>query len=161
MIVLGRIPNRLRLDGGDDRRRLIGLGTLDRGARFRVLPFILRKDCRAILGADIIALAIELGWIVRCKENREQVAVADDLRIETDPDRLGMAGAPATHLAIGRIGGRAASVAALDPAHARDIEEHRLGAPETSARQDGHLLGHDLLLVEAREMATRLPGRKG
>ena len=44
---------------------------LDRGPGFRFLRFVLQEDRRAILGADIIALAVELGGVVgprrRCR----------------------------------------------------------------------------------------------
>ena len=64
VVILGLVPFGQRFDGGDDRRRTIRLGAFDRGAGFCFLFGRMRKDRRAILRADLIALAVELRRIL-------------------------------------------------------------------------------------------------
>ena len=104
--------------------------------RRRLLLAARREDRRAILGADVIALAVELGRIVGGEEDVEQLVIGDRVGIEGDPDRLGMAGVAAADLPVGRVGDMAADIAALDLRDADHVLEHRLGAPEAPARQE-------------------------
>jgi hypothetical protein len=53
-----------------------------------------------------------------------------------------MAGVAVADLLVGRVAYVPAGIAAFDRFHADDIQEHRLGAPETPARQYRNLLGH-------------------
>src|SRR4030095_2556233 len=72
VIILRRIPFGLGLDGGDDRLVLFLLRPFDGGARLGFLALVLREDGRAILRADVAALPVELGRVVRREENIEQ-----------------------------------------------------------------------------------------
>ena len=92
--------------------------------------------------ADVIALAIELGWVVRREEDVEQVVVAELRIVEGDADRFGMAGIAAADLLVGWVRDRSAGIAALDLLDPDDIEEHGLGAPEAPAREDCDFVGH-------------------
>ena len=65
----------------------------------------------------------------------EQLGVADLRRIEIDLHRLGMAGLFAADFAIIGIARLAAGIARDDVAHAFDMLEHRLDAPEAAARK--------------------------
>ena len=103
----------MRLDGGHHPAVVVGVGALDRGPGLRFLRLVLGEDRRAILGADVIALAVELGRVVDREEDVEQVAIADLVGIEGDADRLGMAGVAAAYLLVGRIGGLPAGIAAV------------------------------------------------
>src|SRR5436305_13745800 len=113
MIILGRPPVAQRLDRRHDAAAEILVGAGDRLARLAVLLVALREDRRAILGADVIALAIELRRVVGREEDIQQIVVAELLRIEGDPDRFGVAGVAAAYLLIGGAGDRAAGVAAF------------------------------------------------
>ncbi len=114
---------------------MLGLGAFDRGARGSFLVFIVWEDGAAILGADVVALAVERRRIMRCEEDIEQHVVTDDVGIVRDADRLGMAGIAAAHIAIAGIVGGAADIAADNRFDAVDLQEYSLGAPETSAGQ--------------------------
>ena len=83
---------------------------------------------------DIVALAVQLGRVVRPHEHVEDFAIGDRRGVEGHPDRLGMAGGAAADLLVGRVRHRAADIAALDFAHADHVAEHRLGAPEAPSR---------------------------
>ena len=67
-----------------------GLAQLvDIGAGNTGLGRVLREDSRSILRSNVRALAIDLGRIGDdCKEDSQQVGIADFVRIELDPDGL-------------------------------------------------------------------------
>src|SRR5580700_8451350 len=100
MVVFGREEFLAGLDLGDDRRvermRLveltdIGLGDL---CLFRIEG----EDRRAVLGADVRALAVQFGRIVRHREiNLQNAAVADLPRIIGNAYRLRVTGAARTY----------------------------------------------------------------
>ena len=50
------------------------------------------EDRRAVLGADVPALAVHLGRVVEAPEPVDELAVGDLVRVERDLDRLGVAG---------------------------------------------------------------------
>ena len=108
----------------------------DRGFGFGALRIVKREQRSAVLGADIAALAVELGRIVRGKVDVEQVGETDHRRVESHGNRLGMAGLAAAYFLVSRVGTSPADIAALDRAHPVKAAKHRLGAPETSARQN-------------------------
>src|SRR5687767_423164 len=92
VIILGRVPFGLRLDGCRDLAVILLIGPLDRRLRRVALGFVLREDRRTILGADVIALPVDLGRVMSGEENVEQVVEAELLRVKGDANRLGMAG---------------------------------------------------------------------
>ena len=102
------------------------------------------------MGADVVALTVELGRVMEGEEYLQQLAIAELVSVEGNADRLGMAGIAAADLLVGRIDGLPAGIAAFDRLHSDDIEEHRLGAPETSACEHRHFIGH-LLSPPAKE----------
>src|SRR5215831_1467344 len=94
MVVLGCVELPIRLDLGDDcpieDARLVELSDIGLGDP-RLLG-IRRKDCRAILCADIRTLAIELGWIMDDREiNLQDPSIADLAGVERDPHGFRMA----------------------------------------------------------------------
>src|SRR5215210_3120390 len=112
MVVLGGIPFAVGLDCSHDAAVVVGIVALDRGARLALLLVVEGEDRRAILGADVIALAVELGRVVGREKDVEQVVVAQLLIVEGDSDRFGMAGVAAANLLVRGIGEVAAGVAA-------------------------------------------------
>src|SRR5262252_3935896 len=102
VIILGVIEGLRVLDLGRDRAIALGLERrlVDRARGFGEL-FLLgrgRVDGRAILRADIIALAHALGRVVAFPESLQEPVVADLLRVIDDEHDLGMAGAAAANL---------------------------------------------------------------
>src|ERR1035437_9221457 len=104
MVALSRIKRATRLDCGDDCLpehvclvELVDVGLGDVG-----LLGICREDRRAILGAVIRALVIELGGIVNRKEDLEQLAVADQSGVKSDLDRFRVPGRTAANGFIDR-----------------------------------------------------------
>lgn len=49
------------------------------------------KDCGAITGPSVIALAVQCGWIMNLKKEFEKLAIAELLRVEGDLDCLRVA----------------------------------------------------------------------
>src|SRR4029079_18330625 len=106
VVVLGVVEVVQRRDLGRDlavdtaaesvlERRARRVGRLTLGVARRV-------DRRAVLGADIVALAHALGRIVVLPEALQQRVIARLLRVEDDEDNLGVAGAGAADLGVGR-----------------------------------------------------------
>ena len=101
--------------------------------RLCLLMFIEWEDGRAILCADIIALAVELRRIMRRKKDVKQIGIANDSRIETDANRFGVPSGPRANLFVSGIRNCAADVAAFQCRNTGESLEHRLHAPETAA----------------------------
>src|SRR5215467_1167776 len=91
------------------------------------------EDRRPILRSDVVALAVERRRIVNHEEYLEDFHERHYVRVERDPDHLGMPGFPRADLRIGRVRGLPAHVSGLDRFHAPQIVEYRLQAPEASA----------------------------
>src|SRR5205807_9164902 len=87
-------------------------------------------DRRAVLGADIIALAHALSRVVAFPEYLEERLVARHLRVVDHEDGLGVPGLPAAHFFIARVGGRAAGIADRGGPHPGRLPEFALGAPK-------------------------------
>src|SRR5215207_10713212 len=137
MIVLGVIEfARWRDLGGDGAETLGGKRLLVRRLR-RVGGLALRiaegVDRRAILGADIVALAHALSRVVTFPERLQELLVGDLLRIEHDQHHFGMTGAARADLLIGRIGRVSAGIADGGRMDAvTELPELALCAPETA-----------------------------
>src|SRR6185312_17193684 len=117
------------------------------------------KDRRAITRADIGALAIDLGRIMRHREiDLQDAAIGDAMRIEGDLHGFGMAGLLAAHRLVVRIVLLAAGIARDRFDHAVDMLEDALDAPEapTGNNRDlgGCLAGR--LVLHRRRHDTRL-----
>src|SRR6266851_5179386 len=98
------------------------------------------EDRRAVLAAEIEALAVAGGRIVDPPERLEQSRVADLARVEPHLDRLGVAGAAPADPLVGGVGHMPAGVAGGGRQHAVDLAEGRLNAPEASCGE-GRALG--------------------
>ena len=99
------------------------------------------EDGGAVLGADVVALAVEGGGIVDGEEDVQQVGVGDASGVEGDADDLGMTGAPGADLVVGGVGGGATGIAGDDIGDAEDLVEDGFEAPEAAAGEDGGLKG--------------------
>jgi hypothetical protein len=109
------------------------------GERGRHLIGVVDEDRRAVLAADVPALAVAGGWVVDVPERVEQLGVADLARIERHLDRLGMTGIAGAHVAVVGVRGGAAAVANASGAHALDLAKARLHPPETAGGEGGDL----------------------
>src|SRR6185437_2356450 len=96
-------------------------------------------DRRAVLRADVVALAHALGRVVALPEGLEQRVVADDARIEDDQHGLGMAGEAGADFLIGGVGRVAAGIAHRGGVDAGQAPEAALGAPEAAEAEDRRL----------------------
>jgi hypothetical protein len=103
MVVLRGPPLADRLDGGHDAAAIVLIRPPDRFARLALLLCVLREDRGPILGADVIALAVELGRIVCREKDVEQVAIAQLLIVEGDADRFRVPGIAAADLLVGGL----------------------------------------------------------
>ena len=95
------------------------------------------------MGANVIALPIELGRIVGREEDIQQIVVGDSVGIEGHADRLGMTCVTAANLLVRRIDDIAADVSAFDGLHSYDVVEYGFGAPEAPACENSDFLSHD------------------
>src|SRR5437870_3648848 len=96
------------------------------------------EDRRPVLGADVMALAVERGGVVDGEEDFEEVPVGDDAGIERDLHRLGVARAARADRLVGRIRGLPADVAGLDRLDAFHPVIDRLQTPEAPSGQRGY-----------------------
>src|SRR4030067_1083743 len=86
-------------------RRLVGVARALGGAPLRLAVAV---DRRAVLGADVRALAHSLRRVVAFPEPAEQLPVAHDARVEDDEHHLGVAREAAADLLV-RPAGRPAA----------------------------------------------------
>ena len=123
-------------EAGRGQRRLVAVARrLDRGA------LLVRAvvDGRAVLRADVVALAHALRRVVALPE-RAQDLVARHLRgVEHDEHGLGVAGRAAADLLVGRVRRVAAGVADGGRVDAVELPEQPLGAPEAAHADDQRL----------------------
>src|SRR5260370_25546596 len=97
------------------------------------------EDRRAVLAADVEALAVTGGRIVDSPERLEQLRVADLGRVEPHLDHLGVAGAVPADPFVAAVGDVAARVARGSLQHPADLAEGRLRTPEASCGACGAL----------------------
>src|SRR6185437_6373866 len=97
------------------------------------------EDLRAVLAAEVEALAVTGGRIVDLPEFLEQLRVADLGRVEPYLDRLGVAGAVSADPFVAGVGDVAAGVAHSSLQHPVDLAEGRLHTPEASCGECGAL----------------------
>src|SRR5215470_7441845 len=88
------------------------------------------EDRRAILAAEIEALAVAGGRVVVLPEHLKQLRVADLGRVEPYLDRLGVAGAVPADLSVAGVRDVAAGVASSGLQHPVDLAEGRLHTPK-------------------------------
>src|SRR5260370_24697 len=94
------------------------------------------EDRRAVLAADVEALAVTGGRIVDPPERLEQLRVADLGRVEPHLDRLGVAGAAPADPLIGGVRHMPAGIADSGLQHPVDLAESPLDSPEASFCED-------------------------
>ncbi len=136
MVGFCRVETLARLDPGDDRLaedaclvQLVDIG-LGNARLFRRG----REDRRAVLGAAIGSLAVQLGRIVGDgKIDLQQMTEADLVRIEHHLDRLGMARRTAADGLVFRRVLRTAGIAGDRADHTVDMLKDALHAPEATA----------------------------
>src|SRR5690606_2289357 len=75
-----------------------------------LLPRRVRKNDRAILGTDIVALSHALRGIVGFPKDLQQLLETNFIGLINHTHHLGVTSHPATHLLIGRIGRKPARV---------------------------------------------------
>ena len=116
---------------------VIGGDHLARGGFLRSAREI---EGRAVLRADIIALAHALGRVMALKEQFHEVREGDFGGVEDDLDDLGMAGAAGADFFVGRVRGDAAGIADTGQPDALGLPEDPLGAPEAAEAENGRLV---------------------
>jgi hypothetical protein len=142
VVGLGREEGLVHLDFGDDGGvKDAGLVELaDIGLGGIGLCGAGREDRRPVLRADIRPLAVQLGRVVRDREeDLQQLPIADLLWVEGHLDGLGVPGvAVADELVLRRLC-FPAGIAGDRVRHAFDVLEDTLHAPETATGEDRRL----------------------
>ena len=149
VVVLGQVvgaaelSRRVRgvLDGGDagsqpQAGQLALEGLADPHSRL-ALGRRRRPHRRAVLGADVVAVAVQVRGVVVLPESPQQglPALAADGRVVDDAHRLGVTGRPGTHLLVRGVGRLAAHVAHRRRDDAVLAPQDPLHAPEAAGRQ--------------------------
>ena len=149
VVLLGGPEHRRRDDLRGDRLREPRLRPrLRLRSGLRLLRRV-REDRGPILRADVPALPVHLGRIVKAPERVHELAVGDLARVERHLDPLRVPRAAAADVLVGRILGLAADVADLDVGDARRVPELDLDAPEAAGRE-GRGLRRALMCAPAR-----------
>ena len=89
----------------------------------------------------VVALAIDLGRVMRVPEKLQQPLQRRLRRIELDADHLRVAGRPGGDLLVGRVRPVATGITTDDGLHPGKELVSRLGAPEAAAAEDEELGG--------------------
>jgi hypothetical protein len=97
------------------------------------------KDDRAVVGANVIALAVEGGGVVDGPKNVEDVGVGNNGGVVLDAHGFGMAGGAARDLLVGGVGDVTASITGRYSRDALNLLVGGLQAPKTSSGKDGGL----------------------
>jgi hypothetical protein len=118
---------------GASQRLLVDVARLLGGPTLLVVSVVNR---RAVLRADVVALAHSLRWVVGLPEHRKQVPVGDLLGVEADEHGLGVSGPTAANLLVDRVLSEASRVADRRSVNAVDLPEPTLGPPEAAETQD-------------------------
>src|SRR5512139_574331 len=110
------------------------------------------ENRRAVLSADVVALAVELGRVVQREEHLQQVAVRNHVWVEAHLHHLGVAGVAVADVLVGRVLRVAPHVAGDGGFDAAQAVEHRFEAPEAAAGEGGDFTWHGIApLVDAPE----------
>src|ERR1700722_14198774 len=91
----------------------------------------------AILGSDILPLAIEGRRVVRREKDFEYLAIGCHGRIKGNLKHFGMTRRASAYLFVARVSHSAAGITRDHRAHALQLLEHRLHAPEAAPAQRG------------------------
>src|SRR5207245_6146479 len=131
----GPVQRRRRGDLRDDLppyRLLLGVTGGDRGF---LLASAMAEDRRAVLAAEIEALAVAGGRIVDPPERLKQLRVADLGRVEPHLDRLGVAGAAPADPLVSGVRHMPAGIAQSVLPHPVDLAEGSLDSTEASGAE--------------------------
>src|SRR5215510_4490731 len=90
----------------------------------------------AVLGADIVSLPIQGGWVMDGEKDFEQLAIGELVRIEGYAHYFNMAGIAGANLAICRVVDVPAHVTGFNRLHTIKTVEHCFQTPEASAAKD-------------------------
>ena len=101
------------------------------------------EDGGAVLGAHVVALAVEGGGVVNGEEDVQDIGVGDLRGVEGDAHDFRVTSAAGTHLLVGGIDVGTAGVTGDDIGDAGDLVEDGFEAPEASAGEDGDFKRED------------------
>ena len=146
-------------DDGSAKRVTLGQPLFHGDGRLLLLRGVI-KDDRAILRADVGALAVARGRVVVLPKNFEQLLVADPARIVLDLDHLGMAGAVGAHVMVAGVFQVSPLVTHGGRRHPFQLAKRRLHAPKTPAAEGSFFhLGRSLFLSRCRPRTGPQLGR--
>ena len=136
MLFLGDEEVDWLFERGDDRLVVDVAHVGDHG--FGLGPLCLGKghDAGAILCTDVVALTIELGWVVNREKNLEEGFEGDNGWVELHFHHLGVARGAAAHRLVGWVRVVAAGVGREGGLNAVDLFVGAFNAPEASAAND-------------------------
>ncbi|KAI3473737.1 hypothetical protein Pfo_031621, partial [Paulownia fortunei] len=132
LVVLLRTEERTeRLDRRHDPAVPDVRSALHRVLEQRSLLVVRREHRRAVLGADVRALAVQLPRVVEREEDVEDDVGGDDRLVEGHRDRLGVTGRTGADRFVRRVLDHAAGVARHHVLHTLQRAVHRVEAPES------------------------------
>src|SRR4051794_29447237 len=115
------------------------------------------EDLRAVVRAEVVALAVLRRWVVDLEEELEDVRVRDALGVEDDLDRFGVT----RMVPVGRAVVLTAGVSNPRGNDSIAVAQQLLDAPEAASREDGGLgvVAHRGLLTYVIDQKTSVTRR--
>jgi hypothetical protein len=149
VIILSRVKLRSGFNRSHDRIRidLRGCQLTDHFLRRRPLLGRMIENHRPVLRSTVVPLPIERGWIVRGKEDFQDIAEANKVGIVHNLDHFNMAGCTGTYILIGRMGTAASHISRDHRDHTRCLPVNRFNAPETSPAESRRFLSHYVFMI--------------
>lgn len=132
VIVFRRIKRRRGLQPGDDGRRVVAGQVRQLSFRRLTLFFVVVKQYRRVLRADVVALAVEGGGVVQREEGAQQGVVIDLGRVVADLHRFHVAAAAAADFLVTGVGAGAAGIAGNGAVDAGQAVVGAFDAPKTT-----------------------------
>jgi len=123
-------------NGGHDGLVVDVAHVSDHGLSLSSLFFSERHDAGPVLGADVVALAVELGRVMDGEEDLEQGFVRDDGGVKLHLDHFGMSGCSAADRLIGRMGVVATRISGKGRLNAVNLFVGAFDAPKASSTND-------------------------
>src|SRR5579871_22805 len=108
-----------------------------------------------VLGAYIIALAVERGRIVNREKDIENLAVGRYVGIERNPNRFRMARPARAYFLVGGVRTLAAHVAGLDGLYSFQFVEDSFQTPKTAAGQGRDFATHSFMVSRSGGIVAR------
>ena len=118
---------------------------------------VVHVNTAAVLGAHVIALAIERGRVMHREEHLEQLRQAHLFIVITKLHHLNVPGVAIADLLVTGLVHMAIAIRRLDIGHAFDTHKHCFGAPKAATAQSDGALAHAAPWMCSRTACPKRP----